>query len=233
MVQQYSDLYRARCRGAVRRARTKQIGYYSDMYKLEFALPKFAMYKRILAKNSWPSGLVRRPWLGRRGRPRRRAARCYAATSTRHSAARPETRTAVVSRFRQSFFLKLWSLGIRLLTSSSTRPREFELRHAPWKSLTNFEFRRNLSPPARSCSTPPWLSAFTTHDLTQIRQIDGLCGAGVAVLVVPSKSPAQTGTIGLNFTGVTVTQGMSLTANGGYMRRRIAMERWDRTTSCN
>jgi glucuronate isomerase len=30
--------------------RTKQIGYYSDMYKLEFALPKFNMYKRILAK---------------------------------------------------------------------------------------------------------------------------------------------------------------------------------------
>jgi len=30
--------------------RTKQIGYYSDMYKLEFALPKFAMYRRILAK---------------------------------------------------------------------------------------------------------------------------------------------------------------------------------------
>jgi len=30
--------------------RTKQIGYYSDMYKLEFAQPKFAMYKRILAK---------------------------------------------------------------------------------------------------------------------------------------------------------------------------------------
>ena len=29
--------------------RTKQIGYYSDMYKLEFALPKFAMYRRILA----------------------------------------------------------------------------------------------------------------------------------------------------------------------------------------
>ncbi|VAX40276.1 hypothetical protein MNBD_PLANCTO02-1923 [hydrothermal vent metagenome] len=29
--------------------KTKQIGYYSDMYKLEFALPKFAMYKRILA----------------------------------------------------------------------------------------------------------------------------------------------------------------------------------------
>lgn len=30
--------------------RTKQIGYYSDMYKLEFAQPKFAMYKRCLAK---------------------------------------------------------------------------------------------------------------------------------------------------------------------------------------
>jgi len=29
---------------------TKQIAYYSDMYKLEFALPKFAMYKRVLAK---------------------------------------------------------------------------------------------------------------------------------------------------------------------------------------
>jgi len=29
---------------------TKQVGYYSDMYKLEFALPKFAMYRRILAK---------------------------------------------------------------------------------------------------------------------------------------------------------------------------------------
>jgi glucuronate isomerase len=29
---------------------TKQIGYYSDAYKLEFVLPKFTMYKRILAK---------------------------------------------------------------------------------------------------------------------------------------------------------------------------------------
>ena len=28
---------------------TKQIGYYSDMYKLEFGLPKFAMYRRVLA----------------------------------------------------------------------------------------------------------------------------------------------------------------------------------------
>jgi glucuronate isomerase len=28
----------------------KQLGYYSDMYKLEFALPKYNMYRRILAK---------------------------------------------------------------------------------------------------------------------------------------------------------------------------------------
>jgi glucuronate isomerase len=30
--------------------RVKQIGYYSDMYKLEFALPKFNMYRRLLAR---------------------------------------------------------------------------------------------------------------------------------------------------------------------------------------
>ncbi|RMF45046.1 MAG: amidohydrolase [Planctomycetota bacterium] len=30
--------------------RNKIIGYYSDMYKLEFAQPKFAMYKRVLAR---------------------------------------------------------------------------------------------------------------------------------------------------------------------------------------
>jgi glucuronate isomerase len=30
--------------------KVKQIGYYSDMYKLEFGLPKFAMYRRILAR---------------------------------------------------------------------------------------------------------------------------------------------------------------------------------------
>jgi glucuronate isomerase len=30
--------------------RNKQIGYYSDAYKLEFVLPKFNMYRRILAK---------------------------------------------------------------------------------------------------------------------------------------------------------------------------------------
>ncbi|MGL4423012.1 MAG: glucuronate isomerase, partial [Gemmataceae bacterium] len=28
---------------------TKLIGYYSDAYKLEFVLPKFGMYRRILA----------------------------------------------------------------------------------------------------------------------------------------------------------------------------------------
>jgi glucuronate isomerase len=30
--------------------RTKLIGYYSDMYKLEFALPKYNMYRRVLAR---------------------------------------------------------------------------------------------------------------------------------------------------------------------------------------
>jgi glucuronate isomerase len=38
---------RARLQGV---PKTKQIGYYSDMYKLEFALPKFNMYRRVLAQ---------------------------------------------------------------------------------------------------------------------------------------------------------------------------------------
>ncbi|PQO28024.1 amidohydrolase [Blastopirellula marina] len=42
--------------------RTKQIGYYSDMYKMEFALPKFAMYKRILAKVLAENFVVDRGW---------------------------------------------------------------------------------------------------------------------------------------------------------------------------
>jgi len=41
---------------------TKQIGYYSDMYKLEFALPKFAMYKRVLAKVLAERYVVDRGW---------------------------------------------------------------------------------------------------------------------------------------------------------------------------
>lgn len=42
--------------------RTKQIGYYSDMYKMEFALPKFAMYKRILAKVLAENFVIDRSW---------------------------------------------------------------------------------------------------------------------------------------------------------------------------
>jgi len=42
--------------------RSKQIGYYSDMYKLEFALPKFAMYKRILAKILAERYVIDRRW---------------------------------------------------------------------------------------------------------------------------------------------------------------------------
>ena len=41
---------------------TKQIGYYSDMYKLEFALPKFAMYRRILARVLAEDFVLRRAW---------------------------------------------------------------------------------------------------------------------------------------------------------------------------
>ena len=42
--------------------RNKQIGYYSDMYKMEFALPKFNMYKRILAKVLAEKFVVDRAW---------------------------------------------------------------------------------------------------------------------------------------------------------------------------
>ncbi|MEO2018526.1 MAG: glucuronate isomerase [Fuerstiella sp.] len=42
--------------------KTKQIGYYSDMYKLEFALPKFAMYRRILSKALANDFVVDRGW---------------------------------------------------------------------------------------------------------------------------------------------------------------------------
>jgi glucuronate isomerase len=41
---------------------TKQIGYYSDMYKLEFAQPKFAMYKRVLAKVLAERLMIDRGW---------------------------------------------------------------------------------------------------------------------------------------------------------------------------
>jgi glucuronate isomerase len=42
--------------------RTKQIAYYSDMYKLEFALPKFGMFKRILAKVLAEKFVIDRNW---------------------------------------------------------------------------------------------------------------------------------------------------------------------------
>ncbi|MEZ6048580.1 MAG: glucuronate isomerase [Planctomycetaceae bacterium] len=41
---------------------SKQIGYYSDMYKLEFALPKFAMYRRVLAKVLANDFVIDRGW---------------------------------------------------------------------------------------------------------------------------------------------------------------------------
>ena len=42
--------------------RNKQIGYYSDMYKLEFALPKFRMYRRILSRVLATDFVVGRGW---------------------------------------------------------------------------------------------------------------------------------------------------------------------------
>lgn len=41
---------------------TKQIGYYSDMYKLEFAAPKFSMYRQILSKVLAERYVVDRGW---------------------------------------------------------------------------------------------------------------------------------------------------------------------------
>jgi glucuronate isomerase len=43
-------------------SQTKQIGYYSDAYKLEFCLPKFAMYKRVLAKILAERFVLERRW---------------------------------------------------------------------------------------------------------------------------------------------------------------------------
>ena len=42
--------------------RSKQVGYYSDMYKLEFALPKFRMYRRVLAKVLAQDFVIARGW---------------------------------------------------------------------------------------------------------------------------------------------------------------------------
>ena len=41
---------------------TKQIGYYSDMYKLEFGWPKFTMYRRVLAKVLAEDLVLERGW---------------------------------------------------------------------------------------------------------------------------------------------------------------------------
>ena len=42
--------------------KTKQIGYYSDAYKLEFILPKFNMYRRLLAECLAEDGVRARGW---------------------------------------------------------------------------------------------------------------------------------------------------------------------------
>jgi glucuronate isomerase len=42
--------------------RNKQIGYYSDAYKLEFIAPKFSMYRKILASTLAEDFVVTRKW---------------------------------------------------------------------------------------------------------------------------------------------------------------------------
>ena len=42
--------------------RTKQIGYYSDAYKVEFIHPKFSMYREILAKVLAEEYVINRKW---------------------------------------------------------------------------------------------------------------------------------------------------------------------------
>jgi glucuronate isomerase len=41
---------------------TKQIGYYSDAYKLEFVLPKFRLYRRCLARVLANDFILARGW---------------------------------------------------------------------------------------------------------------------------------------------------------------------------
>jgi len=42
--------------------KTKQVGYYSDAYKLEFVLPKFNMFRRVLAETLAEDALRGRGW---------------------------------------------------------------------------------------------------------------------------------------------------------------------------
>ncbi len=44
----------------------KQIGYYSDAYRLEFVLPKFAMYRRVLAEVLAEQFVIGRGWTAER-----------------------------------------------------------------------------------------------------------------------------------------------------------------------
>ena len=42
--------------------KTKQMGWYSDVYKLEFALPKCHMYRRVLANILAEDFVLARNW---------------------------------------------------------------------------------------------------------------------------------------------------------------------------
>jgi glucuronate isomerase len=42
--------------------KTKLVGYYSDAYKLEFVLPKFNMFRRVLAETLAEEAIRGRSW---------------------------------------------------------------------------------------------------------------------------------------------------------------------------
>ena len=42
--------------------KVKQVGYYCDAYKLEFVLPKFTMYRQILAETLADTAIRRQGW---------------------------------------------------------------------------------------------------------------------------------------------------------------------------
>ncbi len=70
--------------------KTKQIGYYSDAYKLEFILPKFNMYRRLLAEALADEGVRAHGWTTERALE---VARQVLLENPRQIFARPESST--------------------------------------------------------------------------------------------------------------------------------------------
>ena len=59
LLSQLPGQARARLQAA---PRNKQVGYYSDMYKLEFAWPKFQMYRQVLSRVLAEDFVIDRGW---------------------------------------------------------------------------------------------------------------------------------------------------------------------------